>query len=283
MSLACQSSQKHDSDTNDTTHTIDNPVQEETQDAYQITKSISYNDIEVDVLIDKPEGKHFDILLVYHGTVWYDSEIQAAAQQTLNEFIRILGKDDLMIISVAYPEENLLFGDNLAYAEAALLWVQNSASQDLEIEIDRVFLGGHSQGGYLVTRLNTMHETDGVIANCPGPLNLVYRCGLEENNQIQSSNQCTQLQQEYGFTTENPEPYAERSLLHFTTGHRSPIIFVQGMQDADVQLYSWPIFKEQMSQCEDCQEMRAIEIEEAGHGALFESIAAQEQIKIFID
>ena len=221
--------------------------------------------------------------MVYHGTVWYDSEIHASAQHTLNEFSRILGKDDLMIISVAYPEENLLFGDNLVYAEAALLWVQNSASHELGVEMNRVFLGGHSQGGYLVTRLNTMHETDGVIANCPGPLNLVYRCGLEESNQIQSSNQCTQLQQEYGLTTENPQPYAERSLLHFTTGHRSPIIFVQGMQDAPVQLYSWPIFKVQITQCQDCQEMRVIEVEEAVHGALFESTPAQEQIKIFLD
>lgn len=45
----------------------------------------------------------------------------------------------------------------------------------------------------MVTRLNTMHQTNGVIANAPGPINLVYRCQLEENGQIQSSAVCTKL------------------------------------------------------------------------------------------
>jgi hypothetical protein len=31
-----------------------------------------------------------------------------------------------------------------------------------------------------------MYQTNGVIANGPGPLNLVYRCQLEENGQVQN-------------------------------------------------------------------------------------------------
>ncbi len=122
----------------------------------------------------------------------------AAANNTLDKFMDLLDRDDMMIVSVAYPQENLLFGDNIIQGEAALLWLKNVASQELGITVNKIFLGGHSQGGYMVTRLNTMHETNGVIANAPGPLNLVFRCELEENGQIQSSAACTLLESAYG-------------------------------------------------------------------------------------
>ena len=144
-------------------------------------RSISYNDLELDVIIDKPVGNSFDVLVVYHGTVWSDSQIHSAATMTLEKFDTVLQRDDVLIVSVGYPEENLIMGDNIIYAEAGLLWVQQRASEELDIEVKKVFLGGHSQGGYLVTHLNTMHTTDGVIANCPGPLDMRYRCQLDED------------------------------------------------------------------------------------------------------
>jgi poly(3-hydroxybutyrate) depolymerase len=46
---------------------------------------------------------------------------------------------------------------------------------ELGISPKKIFIGGHSQGGYIATRLNTMHATNGVIASAQGPLNMVYR------------------------------------------------------------------------------------------------------------
>jgi hypothetical protein len=43
---------------------------------------------------------------------------------------------------VVYPEENLLMGDNLRHCEAALMWLKNNASSELQIEIGKIFLGG---------------------------------------------------------------------------------------------------------------------------------------------
>ena len=114
--------------------------------AYRVTQSISYNGVEVDVIIDKPEGDSFDTLVVYHGTVWYDDQVLASAEISLDKFIEILDRTDMMVISVAYPEENLLMGENIIYAEAALLWVQNQAATDLGIDINRVFLGVTRKG-----------------------------------------------------------------------------------------------------------------------------------------
>ena len=70
--------------------------------AYRITKSISYNSVGVDVIIDKPEGNEFDVLITYHGTVQSDSDILPAAETTLNQFKNILNRQDMMIISVAF-------------------------------------------------------------------------------------------------------------------------------------------------------------------------------------
>ena len=253
------------------------------QEPYRITKSITYNDLTMDIIIDKPIGSTFDVLIVYHGTVWSDNQIFDAATTTLDKFDQILDREDMMIISVVYPEENLLMGDNIIYAEAAFLWVQNLASNELDINLNRIFLGGHSQGGYLVTRLNTMYRVDGVIANCPGPLDMRYRCHLEEEGTMESSNQCQQLWETYGSTVDNPEPYDAISLLSFTSGYKSPFLLIQGMEDAAIQLHSWPIFKEEINRCSDCSSIEVVEAPQVGHSALFESSMAIEALNDFVE
>lgn len=250
--------------------------------AYRITKSISYNSVVVDVIIDKPEGNEFDVLITYHGTVQSDSDILPAAETTLNQFKNILNRQDMMIISVAHPQLNILFGDNILQAEAALLWVKNKANQELGITVKKIFLAGHSQGGYLVTRLNTMHQTNGVIANAPGPLNLVYRCQLEENGQAPASYPCNNLRNVYGTTVANSNAYHQRSLLNFTNGFKSDILFVQGLDDTAIQLYSWPAFKQDVNNCSNCQNRQFVEVP-GGHTAIFQSQTAKTEFNNFIN
>ena len=250
--------------------------------AYRQTKTISYNNISVDVVIDKPALNEVDVLLVFHGSVLFDSNLMTAANTTLDKFKGILDRKDMMIVSAVYPQENVLLGDNIVRGEAALLWLKNKASQELGITIRKIFLGGHSQGGYLVTRLNTMHQTNGVIANAPGPLNLVYRCQLEENGQIQPGAVCTQLKSVYGTTANNPNPYFQRSLLNFTKGFKSDILFVQGLNDSPIQMYSWPTFKQEVSSCTNCQNIQFVEIVGGEHGSLFESATGKTEFNNFI-
>ena len=250
--------------------------------AYRITKSISYNNVNVDVIIDKPEGNEFDVLITYHGTVQSDSTILTAAETTLNQFKNILNRQDMIIVSVAHPQLNILFGDNMLQAEAALLWVKHKANQELGITVKKIFLAGHSQGGYLVTRLNTMHQTNGVIANSPGPLNLVYRCQLEENGQAPASYPCNNLRNVYGTTIDNSNAYHQRSLLNFTNGFKSDILFVQGLDDMPIQMYSWSTFKQDVLSCTNCQNRQFVEIP-GGHTAIFQSQTAMTEFNNFIN
>ena len=251
--------------------------------AYRQTKTISYNSVTVDVVIDKPALDDLDVLLVFHGTVLDDSNIMTAANTTLDKFKGILDRNDMMIVSVAYPQENVLFGDNIVQGEAALLWLKNAASEELGITVNKIFLGGHSQGGYMVTRLNTMHQTNGVIANAPGPLNLVFRCELEENGQIQSSAVCSLLESEYGSTIENPDAYFQRSLLDYVDNFTSDILFFQGLDDSPIQMYSWPTFKEEVLSCTNCQNSQFVEIAGGGHGSLFESPIGKTEFNNFVN
>ncbi len=261
----------------------DNTTKQSNPTAYRISKSINYNNINLDVVIDKPTLHEVDVLLVFHGTVMNDSSIMTAANNTLDKFKSILNRKDMMIVSVAYPQENVLFGDNIVQCEAALLWLKNKASQELGITVKKVFLGGHSQGGYIVTRLNTMHQTNGVIANAPGPLNLVYRCQLEENGQVQSGAVCTKLKNVYGTTSNNANAYFQRSLLNFTNGFKSDILFVQGLNDAPIQMYSWPTFKQDVISCSSCKNRQFVEIPGGEHGALFDSPIAKTEFNNFIN
>jgi hypothetical protein len=206
-----------------------------------------------------------------------------AANTTLDQFKNILDRKDMMIISVIYPQENIVLGDNIVVGEAALLWLKNKASQELGIQVKKIFLGGHSQGGYMVTRLNTLHATNGVIANAPGPFNLVYRCGLEEAGTTQASSFCTRLRNTYGITTSNPAAYFNRSLLNFTNGFKSDIIFFQGLNDSPIQMYSWPVFKQEVQNCSTCQQVQIVEIPGGEHPALFEIPSARAPFNTFIN
>jgi hypothetical protein len=230
---------------------------------------ISYNNKTMFATIEKRSDIESDVLLLFHGTTQSDNDRYLAANTTLNNFVKILERQDMLIISVAYPQENLLFGDNIEYAEAALLWVKNKAQEQLGIKVKKIYLGGHSQGGYLVTRLNTMHKTDGVIANAPGPLNLVYRCQLEENGTIQPGKVCEKLRDEYGSTSVNASAYFDRSLLNYTKGYLADILFVQGLNDSPIQMYSWPTFNNEVQNCKNCKQVQIVEIPGGEHASMF--------------
>ncbi len=246
------------------------------------TRTVEVGGVRVEVIVDKPAKSAVDALVVYHGTVGRDALVMDATARTLDEFRALLDRDDVLIVSVAYPEEGLLFGDNVREAEAALLWVKRAAAAELGVRIGRVFLGGHSQGGYLVTRLNTMHAVDGVVANAPGPLDLVYRCGLEERGEEAASAVCGRLRAAFGSTTQDAEAYASRSLLRFTGGHRAKLLVVQGLADAPIQLRSWPMFRAALEACQDCRARTFLELPGLEHGALFRSAEARVAFGAFL-
>ena len=59
---------------------------------------------------------------------------------------------NMMILSVAYPQEHVLLGTVLNFY--ALLFEKITHFQELGVTINNIFLGGQSQGGYMATRLN---------------------------------------------------------------------------------------------------------------------------------
>lgn len=251
--------------------------------AERITTTIQYNNIRVDVVIDKPANDSVDVLIAYHGTTYYDNKILAAANTTLDKVKKMTARTDMMIVSVAYPEEGKLMGDNLVESEAALLWVKEKANKELGVYVKKIFLIGHSQGGYIVTRLNTMYATNGLIANGPGPLNLALRCTLEENNSIKSNETCSLLKKAYGSATKNETAYLSRSLLNFTNHFKSDILFVQGLNDKNIQLKSWQVFKQRVMGCKTCKNTQFLELENYGHTALFDSPEAKQAFNNFIN
>lgn len=246
----------------------------------QFLTTINHNNLDVQLVIDKPDSSSADVVMTFHGTVETDDKIVTAATKTLEETKKLVSDKKFLFVSVAYPEENLLMGDNLAHAEAALLWVKQKASAELNIKTNRIFLVGHSQGGYLVTRLNTMHATDGVIANAPGPLDLKLRCELEENGKIKESGNCARIRAAYGDTKTNPDAYTQRSLLPHLRGLKSRILFTQGMSDSQIQLRSWPILKDKIAACTGCAQTQIEELD-GYHGALFANPKGRDLVKAF--
>ena len=147
-----------------------------------------------------------DVVVLFHGTLTEGGKptIGQAASDMLDRFIDTnitdLNIRDKIIFSVAYPQDHIsntrqfnlsgvgtetgsfLMGDNLPYARAAVGWVKNNlngyiAAQGGSKTIGDVYLFGHSQGGKLVSKINTLDSgIAGVIANAPGPIQFDQTC-----------------------------------------------------------------------------------------------------------
>ena len=148
-----------------------------------------------------------DVVVAFHGTVTEggSSTIADAAANTLTQLINSsnLNIRDKIIFSAAYPQDHIsatrqynlsgvgtetstfLMGDNIVYTRAAVGWVKNSlnayiAAQGGSKTIKDVYLFGHSQGGALVTKMNTLETgITGVVANSPGPIQFDQTCAAQ--------------------------------------------------------------------------------------------------------
>jgi hypothetical protein len=238
---------------------------------YNELREINYIGKKFNVYINVPAEKELDYVLVFHGTTQNDSIINETAEKIGNNIKNVISKD-VGIISVAYPQRNMIFQDNIIIPEAALLWVQNQAEKDLNIKIDRTFLIGHSLGGYIVTRLNTMYKTDGVIANAPGPIDLAFTCKVLENIKFgDKTDFCNSMKERYGTAASNPSEYTNQSLISFVSGQKSKILFIQGLNDNKKQVDLMKTFEQKINTCKNCAESNFVWVSGADHGAIIES------------
>jgi poly(3-hydroxybutyrate) depolymerase len=196
-----------------------------------------------------------DVVVLYHGTLQEGGNvtIAQAAQTSLEFFLdeNELNIRDKIIFSVAYPQDHIsntrqynlpnvgtenpafLMGDNLPYARAALKWAINSlnafmASNGISKTIDNVYTFGHSQGGKLVAKMNTLETgVTKVIANAPGPIQFDQTCAISPSN-----TSCAKVGAIHGASTgDGSEPYRTIGLETYTTGHNAPLLFTQALDD----------------------------------------------------
>jgi hypothetical protein len=266
-----------------------------------------------------------DVIILYHPSI--DSQGVIPSNAALN-FLNIVTNTsqinikDKIIFSVAYPQDaipawlqnnslinnefpellgnyggsyaNFKFGDNVEYAEAALLWVKNNinaymSSNGIPKTINKVFTFGHSQGAYLVHRLNTMHPVDGVISNAPGPIDLLTRCSIEES-QGDNNISCLKIKTSLGSTSESPESYNDVSLSNFLSGTLSPVLFTQALDDTTGNSAGTPqvanmqtIVQPGLEFCVNCAPVEFKYYATGGHAAFVTNTQLQEDIREFFD
>ena len=176
-----------------------------------------------------------DVILAFGGTLQDTSRVMDSALLQLNTLRNTVGIKNKTIISIAYSQDKIIGGINndLSEAEAALLWLKSNPKDILGINVNKIYLFGHSQGGYIVVRLNKKHKTDGIIANAPGPINLQMKCQDEEKKPYNQRNRdCNLIFDVYGSATgSNKQEYLNRSLISFATGQLSNALYIQGLGD----------------------------------------------------
>jgi hypothetical protein len=289
----------------------------------------TYNDLTVRGSLYYPTstniGPDVDIIVLYHPSI--DSPGVTPSSSALN-FLNIVTNTsqinirDKIIFSVAYPQDaipdwlqnnsliddefpellgnyggsyaNFVLGDNIEYAEAALLWVKNDLNSYLSgigvsKTINRLFTFGHSQGGLLVHRLNTMHQVDGVISNAPGPIDLLTRCSTSES-QGDNNISCLKIKTSLGSTSVSPESYNDVSLSNFLSGTLSPVLFTQALDDTTGNSAGTPqvanmqtIVQPGLESCVNCAPVEFRYYDTGGHPAFVTNSQLQEDIREFFD
>lgn len=253
-------------------------------------------------------GSSVDVVVLYHGTITGAGVSPAGAATTfMNIALNQINIKDKLIFSVAYPQDiiplwesnpslaatqfpglnysTLYFGDNIVYAEAALLWVKNNlnsymSTNNIPKTINRVFTFGHSQGAYLVHQLNTMHPVDGIIANAPGPIDLLDRCsGQAQTNTLT----CNKINLALGPGTTNPAAYNSRSAKSYVSGTLSPIFYSQAIDDDSYQVNLMQnVLQPAMNACTNCSIRTFKYYPSGGHDAFVSNTVLQQDIRTFI-
>ena len=253
-------------------------------------------------------GSSVDVVVLYHGTITGAGVSPAGAASTfMNIAQNQINLKDKLIFSVAYPQDiiplwesnpslpasqfpglnysTLYFGDNIVYAEAALLWVKNNlnsymANNSIPKTINRVFTFGHSQGAYLVHQLNTMHSVDGVIANAPGPIDLLDRCsGQAQTNTLT----CNKINLALGSVIANPAAYNIRSAKSYVSGTLSPILYTQANDDDPYQVNLMKtILEPAINSCTNCSSTIFKYYSSGGHDAFVSNTILQQDIRNFV-
>ena len=256
-------------------------------------------------------GSNLDVLILFHPTIETNGVTPTiASQDFLNTVLNNIQIKDKIIFSVAYPQDaipgwspaqefpelnlaNFYLGDNIQYAETAFLWVKNElnsyfTTNGISRTIKKIFAFGHSQGGYLVHRLNTMQQMDGVIANAPGPIDLIPRCSNSESNGDNNVS-CRRIKNTFGTTNINPEAYNTRSLKNFLTGTRSPALFTQALDDQTGVGSGSPqvpnmtnILEPGLNACTNCQSITFKYYDTGGHDAFRVNATLQQDIRNFV-
>lgn len=259
-------------------------------------------------------GQSLDVVVLYHGTITDQGVSPADAASTfLSIALNRINLKDKLIFSVAYPQDAIplweanpalpaqqfpglnyptfYLGDNIVYAEAALLWVKNSlnsflSSNGISKTINKVYTFGHSQGAYLVHRLNTMHAVDGVISNAPGPIDLLSRCSGAENT---TNLTCNKIRVGFGTTTANPEAYNTRSLKNYLSGTLSPTLFTQALDDTTGNSFGSPqvanmqnVVQVGLSTCTNCAATTFNYYATGGHDSFVTNTYLQRDIRSFV-
>ena len=192
-----------------------------------------------------------NVLVAFHGTLdeTGTTTIGDAAYYQRNLWVNTIGVKDMIVFAPAIPQDHIdgdrqygidgreaasfLMGDNINYARAAVEWVKNDlisylATQGVTQTLGDVYVFGHSQGGKLACKINTLTTgIAGVVANAPGPIQFDQTCAADPDNYS-----CSKVAAIHGASTgDGSSPYNTIGLENYTSTHNAPILFTQALDD----------------------------------------------------
>lgn len=244
-----------------------------------LVKSDNYETI---AYISKPKWTDLDIVILLHGTTNDDEKSKDAAKGMPELIWADSYLKNKFLISIAYKETDIAIWDEVLEVEEAFLAIKDTFSKN------KIYLLWHSRWGYVTNILNTKYESDWVIVNWTGPLDIWKTCEIISNNPnprwawVEMKKFCTDLMWDRYWNNYSSEEYNNLALKSHICNSKSPILFVQGDRDKPIQT-SWMKELEKVMSSGSCDiDYKVLWIEWAWHGDTFKQSNVWEKITDFI-
>lgn len=216
---------------------------------------IKYNNSEIKAFITKPAWKTMKLVLLFHGTSFTDEESEKYAKSMPETIGATTYLKDYFIVSVAFKETDVAIWDEVKESEKAFLLFKNYKTLQ-NFTREKLFLLWHSRWGYIVNMINTKHQSDWVIVNWTGPLDIWETCenlfNGTDSAQPWLKTFCSEtIVWKYWEISENKDVYDDLAIKTHICESKSPIIFIQGDQDKERQV-TWMKELENVMESSNC-------------------------------
>ncbi|RMF55492.1 hypothetical protein D6745_01815 [Candidatus Woesearchaeota archaeon] len=228
----------------------------------------------VTAFLNKPKGIDFDKVIIIAGGYTDTDKGGYNSAKRISDLVKDkFNRLGYLSLVVVYKQETGLGDKDLKDFLCAVRWAKHNAGE-YGLKLDKIYLLGHSRGGYIVSFANTIEKTNGVIANSfVTDLRRLYE--MTENKEIglydpelqkRAENIINLTIRSYsGTPDEVPKIWEQKSIIPNINKMKSRYMFTLGNDELKYAHEIMGGLEKAFESCNDCVEWEYVKINNMKH------------------